>query len=241
MKKSLSYILSVCLCLSFCVMLASCAHKHVYKTEWMADGTHHWHVCEKEDCTELADKAEHSWDEGRISVPAEAGTPGLKIITCYVCGETRDEELVMKTTVTDEEWKNAFNLKNYTVSGFVVEVGGEQHPFSEKITDTTVDQFISRLHPLPEDASFVYDQITCAYILETAEADATEGDITTKTYSDKYIFYFEDGKLVRFAFAEGGYTEFDKNTLEIVYDVTRSGEVTHSYEFTDYGTTVADL
>lgn len=239
MKKSLSYILSVCLCLSFCVMLASCAHKHVYKTEWTADGTHHWHVCEKEDCTELADKAEHSWDEGKITVPAEAGTPGLKIFTCSVCGETRDEELVMKTTVTDEEWAKAIAASNFTVYSTVTE-RGEQTSSTEKITDTTVDQFISRLHPLPEGASFTYDPTTNAYIFECAEAEATEGDITTKTYSDKYIFYFEDGKIVRFAFAEGGYTEFDKNTLETVYDDTRSGEVTHSYEFTDYGTTVAD-
>ena len=72
MKKLVSLLLTVCMCLSVVVMLTACddeeqtptndeqtsaageeqtsaageEHTHTYKTEWTTDATHHWHACE---------------------------------------------------------------------------------------------------------------------------------------------------------------------------------------------------
>ena len=232
-------MLFACFSISFCLSFASCGHAHVFKQEWTADATHHWHACEKEGCLEVSDKAEHAWGEGVITLPATIDTPGDKAFTCSVCGEVKHEVIEVKTTVTDEEWAEATKPTNFTVNALVTDKGSQESS-TYKVTDTSVEAFISSLHPLPAGASFIYDANTGAYVFESAEAEATEGDITTKTYSDKYFFYFEDGKLAKFEFAEGGYTEFDKNTLETTFDDTRTGDVTHSYTFSDYGTTVAE-
>ncbi len=236
MKKILSFVLFACFSISFCLSFASCGHAHVFKQEWTADATHHWHACEKEGCLEASEKAEHTWDEGRITVPATAQLPGQKTFFCTVCGGEKHESIVIKTTVTDEEWAQATKPTNFTVSALVTEKGNQESS-TYKITDASVEDFIANRHPLPAGVSFIYDGNTTAYVFESAEAEATEGDITTRTYSDKYFFYFEDGKLAKFEFAEGGYTEFDKNTLETTFDDTRTGDVTHSYTFSDYGTT----
>ena len=62
MKKLLSLTLALVMCLTTVVMLASCSHEHVYSADWSADDTDHWHACtEKDDCTEVADKAAHTF------------------------------------------------------------------------------------------------------------------------------------------------------------------------------------
>ena len=60
-------------------------------------------------------------------------------------------------------------------------------------------------------------------------------------YIDKYIFYFEDEKLVKFEFCEGGYTQFTADMSGIVYDDIRSGQPTYTCVFSNYGTTAVEL
>ena len=40
-------------------------HTHAFGTEWKSDETHHWHVCA---CGEIADKAEHTYKDGKCTV-----------------------------------------------------------------------------------------------------------------------------------------------------------------------------
>lgn len=105
MKRTLTVFLAICMCLSICVVLASCGHEHTYKTEWSKDATHHWHACEGEDCTEVSDKAEHTWGEGKL---VKKDTGYVNEFACTVCGQTKTEDI--KSTVTAEEWKTALDF-----------------------------------------------------------------------------------------------------------------------------------
>ena len=96
MKKLVSLILTVCICLSALAMLTSCGgmwHTHTYDAEWSKDATHHWHACDYEGCADVADKAEHTWDDGEITTEATAEADGVKTFTCTVCGATKTENV----------------------------------------------------------------------------------------------------------------------------------------------------
>ena len=95
MKRLISILLTVCMCFSIGMVLTACgdneSHEHTYKTEWAYDDTHHWHACEGEDCTEVSDKAEHTWNGGEITTEATADADGIKTFACNVCGKTKTE------------------------------------------------------------------------------------------------------------------------------------------------------
>ncbi|MBQ9081464.1 MAG: hypothetical protein IJY26_02370 [Clostridia bacterium] len=83
MKKILSLTLAVCATASMAFFLTSCEepHDHVFKAEWATNETHHWHVCETENCTETSEKAEHIYTE-----TTDADGNSVKI--CEVCSDT---------------------------------------------------------------------------------------------------------------------------------------------------------
>ena len=64
---------------------------HAFGETWSKDGTHHWHVCT--DCGAVADKAEHTWDAGKVTTEASVGIAGEKTYTCTACGATKTEEI----------------------------------------------------------------------------------------------------------------------------------------------------
>ena len=76
------------------VLLVSCAeepeHVHSFDTEWTYDSTYHWHdaTCGHD---AVSDKAEHSWNDGVVTIEPTHTGQGEKIFTCTVCGITRTE------------------------------------------------------------------------------------------------------------------------------------------------------
>ncbi len=123
-------LLALCMCLSAFVLLTACGHEHTYKTEWSKDATNHWHDCEGEDCTEVADKAEHTWNAGEITTAATKEAAGVKTFTCTACAQTKTESVayVVKTTVTAAEWAAAFDLgENWTFTATAT------HPVYEQV------------------------------------------------------------------------------------------------------------
>ena len=117
MKKSISILLTICICLSSILMLASCDEEHVhsYADEWSKDETHHWHACEGEDCSEISDKSEHAWDEGEVKTKATAESDGETLFTCTACGYTKIEKIKYSTSkdikISKEEWDTAMSLE----------------------------------------------------------------------------------------------------------------------------------
>ena len=62
------------------VSLASCSqepvHEHTFSEEWTSDATYHWHAATCEHTDEVSDKAEHIWDEGKVTNPGSCTEPG---------------------------------------------------------------------------------------------------------------------------------------------------------------------
>ena len=66
-------------------------HTHSYGTDWMYDGTNHWHECE---CGDKADTAAHSF-QWVIDKAATKEATGSRHEECTVCGAKRSENTVI--------------------------------------------------------------------------------------------------------------------------------------------------
>lgn len=125
MKKILSIVLAVMMCFTAALTLASCGHEHEYKADWSSDATHHWHACNDAECTEPADKAEHTWDAG-----TEKEFPNTEY-ACTVCGYKKT--VAATTTVSDEQWTAAMDLgENYTINAEQVTTGQGREVSTDK-------------------------------------------------------------------------------------------------------------
>ena len=67
--------------------------EHTYSEKWSSDDTHHWHACTVSGCTDVADRAGHTWDAGVVTLEPTAGTSGSKTYTCTVCGKNKVETI----------------------------------------------------------------------------------------------------------------------------------------------------
>ena len=92
-KRVLTLILAAILCASTALALTSCGD-HTFKEEWAKDATHHWHACEDEGCTEVSDKAEHTWNNGEETTFATETENGVMTYTCTVCKQTKTAETI---------------------------------------------------------------------------------------------------------------------------------------------------
>ena len=70
---------------------AGSAHTHSYGTDWVYDGTNHWHECE---CGDEADTAAHNF-QWVIDKAATKEATGIKHEECTVCGAKRSENTVI--------------------------------------------------------------------------------------------------------------------------------------------------
>lgn len=63
-------------------------------SKWLTDKDSHWHACATPDCTEIFDKADHTPDNGAVTVKATYKSKGVKTFSCAVCGaELYTEEI----------------------------------------------------------------------------------------------------------------------------------------------------
>ena len=156
MKKLVSLLLAVCMCLSVGTMLTACdeEHTHTYKTEWTYDTTHHWHECSGEDCVDVSDKAEHVWDEGTITTEATSEADGEKTYTCTVCNATKGESVAF-AGVSEEKWNTAIQPSNFDNVTFAFNcsfleagISTESFAYNCKIdgNNATMDDVISGQH-----------------------------------------------------------------------------------------------
>lgn len=87
------------------VLLTACNKdgKHNFAEEWSNNETHHWHACTDKGCKETKDKAEHTWDDGNVTVEPTTEQKGTMVYTCTVCRREKTEsinELVVGTEYT---------------------------------------------------------------------------------------------------------------------------------------------
>lgn len=73
------------------VWLEDIAPEHDIATEWSYNEAGHWHDCS---CGEQHDYADHTWDEGTVTTPAQPGVAGVMTYACTAaCGATKTEEI----------------------------------------------------------------------------------------------------------------------------------------------------
>ena len=87
-RKSFIAILAIAmvLVLSLSVLTACNKNKHEFSSEWKNDETSHWHECMTKKHSDVADKADHTFDAGVVTTPATETTEGVLTLTCTVCG-----------------------------------------------------------------------------------------------------------------------------------------------------------
>ena len=89
-RKSIITVLALVLVLALSLSLFSaCNKKHKYSSQWKFDEKTHWHECTTKNHTDVADKADHTFDAGVITTQPTETTEGVKTYTCTVCGNTK--------------------------------------------------------------------------------------------------------------------------------------------------------
>lgn len=235
------------------------AHSHAYKTEWSKDDTHHWHECEGEACSDVADKAEHVWNEGEIKTEATKDADGEKLYTCTVCQATKGES-VQFSGISEEKWNQVIQTANFDnitfgykatfTSGYTDDVGphasvfkldgdrmsmdGETETDPETITAAKTWYIESALAIVKNFDKFTYDKVSDSY-------KATENIVYTVT-----IMGYEATITAANVSVE---LNADMNIAEIACTMTQAftenGTPTTyvldvEFTFADYGTTVVD-
>lgn len=261
MKKITSIVLLLTMLLT-ATAFSSCTlpHKCTPDEEWTFDENSHWHKCAespymkllKASCTEIFDKADHTWDAGTITTPATQEADGIKTFTCTGCGATKTEPVAF-TGMTEEEWAAAFDEKqfeNFTfnetsvlkTTGMTVETIAiyEFEKSKAKVTATLAGQtqsqsisssqvatyrtaLLESFEPMVKFEDYKYDATTKTYVLD---GEFTIPSLGVK--ADTAALTFENGKLVKMTYTC------------VIVDSGVSFDVTSTVLFTDYGTTTID-
>lgn len=64
-------------------------HTHAFAEYWTKDDDYHWHACTSDDCTDVDDKAEHTWGEPVVKREPTDLQGGRTEYTCTVCGRIK--------------------------------------------------------------------------------------------------------------------------------------------------------
>lgn len=83
--------------------------KHNFAEEWSNNETHHWHACTDKDCKETKDKAEHSWNDGSVTVEPTTEKEGTMLYVCTVCH--REKTAKIDKLVAEKEYTITFDSK----------------------------------------------------------------------------------------------------------------------------------
>ena len=87
-RKTFIAILAIAmvLVLSLALLTACNNKKHNFSSKWEYDETSHWHECMTKKHSDVADKADHTFDAGVVTTPATETSEGVLTLTCTVCG-----------------------------------------------------------------------------------------------------------------------------------------------------------
>ena len=107
-RKSIVTICAIALMLvlSLSVLAACNKNKHNFSGEWKNDEQYHWHECVTKKHTDVADKADHTFDAGVVTKEPTEAEEGVKTFTCTVCGYQKTEAVPkLGHTFDMNKWK----------------------------------------------------------------------------------------------------------------------------------------
>lgn len=96
-RKTFIAILAIAmvLVLSLALLTACNNKKHNFSSKWEYDETSHWHECMTKKHSDVADKADHTFDAGVVTTQPTETTEGVKTYTCTTCGNTKTAKIGM--------------------------------------------------------------------------------------------------------------------------------------------------
>lgn len=228
--------------------------KCVLSTDYQKDEASHWRTCTNAGCTELYEKADHTWDEGEITTKATQDADGVKTFTCTVCAQTKTESVAF-TGMSRFEWNAAFAdsvFENFaykesattTADGFSVDVeqiikftkdkawqkitvlGQSQESYApdEETANQARTQLVNSLKEITDYSSYRYDAETKTY-KATKEIYVASVDAATSDIT----LTFDNDRLVEI--------KFSVNATKDGFNYTGVETITIS----DYGTVVLPL
>lgn len=251
MKKLVRSILILCLTLTLSALLTACSHKCEFSAEWVKDATSHWHACSDKSCAEIADKAEHTWNEGEITTKATQEAEGVKTFTCTVCAQTKTEAVVF-TGLSEADWNAAFEssvFENFAYSEVSTTTGSGMSVNTEALYKFTQDnawvkmtiaeqtqesyapdaasaeevrkQFVDSIKEMTPYESYAYDAETKTY-----KATANIHIASLNASMSDATLTFADGKLAEMKYS----VSFTQNGI--------SFSATSTVSLSDYGAVV---
>ena len=103
-RNSITVLFSMALVLLLLLsVLTACKKKHDFSSEWKHDDIGHWHECMAKKHTDVADKADHTFDAGVVTTAPTETAQGIRTYTCTVCGYQKTK------TIDKLEHKHTFN------------------------------------------------------------------------------------------------------------------------------------
>lgn len=212
MKKILSLILTLCMCLTMGTVLTACdfgttdpGHTHTYETVWSHNDTYHWYACEDKTCVETSQKAEHSIENG----------------VCFVCGHEQSNPTPQPTPsaneVTEEQFNAAFAFEG--IASVTVQsesntniVNGVQ----QEVSYATIYLQDNKLKCVSGDITTyneVYDTYAYGYSYDTEnekwlriKIENTDDDFSNLMTFASIKEMFEEVDFSDFVYADGYYT-----------------------------------
>lgn len=107
-RKTFIAILAIAmvLVLSLAILTACNNKKHDFSSKWEYDETSHWHECMTKKHSDVADKADHTFDAGVVTTQPTEAAEGVKTLTCTVCGYQKTESVPqLEHTFDMGNWK----------------------------------------------------------------------------------------------------------------------------------------
>lgn len=182
MKKRICATLAFLLCLGALTVFTACGHEHTWKEEWAQDKTHHWRVCENEECDVTDQKEEHTWDGGKVISQPTADEYGQMLYKCTVCGKAKTERISANLKVSAEEWERALSYAVQAAGSedyVIVADSANERPDGEKTDLRTTfcrvggDVWITTLNPnLPSESATISS--TNTYYTAKVEQEQTK-------------------------------------------------------------------
>ncbi len=213
------------------------------KTEPVSKTGHSWgdwekldnelHVRHCKNDEEHYEKAEHDWDEGKVTVEANCGETGILTYTCKACNGTK-AEVIEKTLHDWGEWKKADDkthkrLCSYDTGHYEI----EDHIWEEKINISLIEKISG------------YKKIFC----DICEAEKTYQLFTVELglfygmdYGDYFTVAYKEGDSIKSLKVDRGVAFFvngieDKTENAFAYAIEEGGDF---YEGPDGSITFLD-
>ncbi len=156
---------------------------HGFLEKWQTDAQSHWRICKHKTCTDIIDKADHTWDEGTVLSEATDSTDGQTKYVCTVCKRTKIDTVSIKdddissgnqtpdnnetnnsTVDTADKWPESINIADF-----------ENFSFSQSVTSPYNEKF-DRIDYIV--MLFTKDQATSNTGVQFTNGDVESGEYT---------------------------------------------------------------